>query len=84
MPITQFTTRSDVGPAREPTPAEIETLKQKLAEKRAAEGDDGQFNDAENEEGLFAGGEYDEEDAEADRIYAAVEAKMDERRKTWR
>jgi pre-mRNA-processing factor 6 len=38
----------------------------------------------ENEEGLLGVGPYDADDEEADRIYAAVDAKMDERRKARR
>jgi len=96
---TGFTTRSDLGPARE-GPSE-EQIKEALA-KRAAqlgnapptaygvkkkgedEADDGRFEDAENEEGLFATGNYDREDDEADRIYQAVDERMDRRRKARR
>jgi len=34
-----------------------------------------------DEAGLLSGGTYDKDDQEADAIYAAVDAKMDERRK---
>ncbi|KAK0283780.1 U4/U6 x U5 tri-snRNP complex subunit Prp1 [Friedmanniomyces endolithicus] len=97
---TGFTTRSDLGPARE-GPSE-DQIKEALA-KRAAqlgnapptaygvgkkkgedEADDGRFEDAENEEGLFATGNYDREDDEADRIYQAVDERMDRRRKARR
>ncbi|TKA22014.1 hypothetical protein B0A50_08529 [Salinomyces thailandicus] len=98
---TGFTTRSDLGPARE-GPSE-EQLKEALAKRAAALGtaaptaygvskkkdDDGevdedQFRDAENEEGLFATGNYDREDDEADRIYQTVDERMDRRRKVRR
>lgn len=46
--------------------------------------DDERFQDPENETGLFAGGNYDREDDEADRIYAEVDAKMDKRRRARR
>ena len=34
--------------------------------------------------GVFAGGEYDEDDKEADRVWEAVDAHMDERRRVRR
>jgi len=94
---TGFTTRSDLGPARE-GPSE-EQIKEALAKRAAALGttaptaygvskkkgdnepDDDQFANAENEEGLFATGNYDREDDEADRIYQTVDERMDKRRK---
>ncbi|EMC95725.1 hypothetical protein BAUCODRAFT_71901 [Baudoinia panamericana UAMH 10762] len=97
---TGFTTRSDLGPARE-GPSE-EQIKEALAKRAAAlgtaaptaygvgkkrgddEADEDQFQDAENEEGLFAMGNYDREDDEADRIYQAVDERMDKRRKARR
>jgi len=97
---TGFTTRSDLGPARE-GPSE-EQIKEALA-KRAAqlgnapltaygvgkkkdddEADEEQFRDAENEEGLFARGNYDRDDDEADRIYQSVDERMDKRRRVRR
>ncbi len=97
---TGFTTRSDLGPARE-GPSE-EQIKEALA-KRAAqlgnapptaygvskkkpdeEPEEDQFADAENEEGLFATGNYDRDDDEADRIYQTVDERMDRRRKSRR
>ncbi|KAK6360526.1 hypothetical protein TWF730_006667 [Orbilia blumenaviensis] len=97
---TGFTTRSDIGPARE-GPSE-EAIKAVLAKRAQALGQDTpssfskdkkeddddndteRYQDPENEVGLFAGGTYDEDDDEADRIYAAVDAKMDKRRKIQR
>ena len=95
---TGFTTRSDLGPARE-GPSE-DQIKEVLA-KRAAQlnvaaptaygvpekkeddhdDEDERFQDPENEVGLFAGGAYDKDDDEADRIYQEVDEKMDRRRK---
>ncbi|OBT55998.1 pre-mRNA-processing factor 6 [Pseudogymnoascus sp. 24MN13] len=75
---TGFTTRSDLGPAREgPTAPSAYGV----PEKKEEEDDDERFQDPENEVGLFAGGTYDREDDEADRIYQDVEEKMDRRRK---
>lgn len=87
---TGFTTRSDLGPAKEgPTD---EQMKEALA-KRAAqlgldgkekdEGDDDpeRYQDPDNEVGLFAGGIYDKEDEEADKIWEWVENRMDRRKR---
>lgn len=97
---TGFTTRSDLGPARE-GPTE-EQIKEALAKRAAAlgnapptaygvkgkkpedEAEEDQFRDAENEEGLFATGNYDRDDDEADRIYQTVDERMDKRRRARR
>ena len=94
---TGFTTRSDLGPARE-GPSE-EQMKELLArraqqlgaapptaygatEKKEEEDDnDERYQDPDNETGLFANGSYDRDDDEADRIYQEVDEKMDRRRK---
>ncbi|KAI0549939.1 PRP1 splicing factor [Xylaria curta] len=94
---TGFTTRSDLGPARE-GPSE-DQIKEALAKRaaqlgfsdaiagkkkdQAAEEDDNdeRFQDPDNEVGLFAGGIYDKDDDEADRIYRGIDEKMDKRRK---
>jgi len=93
---TGFTTRSDLGPAREgPSEDQIkEALAKRAAqlgaaaptaygvpEKKEEEEDEERFQDPENEVGLFAGGTYDRDDDEADRIYQEVDEKMDRRRK---
>ncbi|KAJ5721125.1 mRNA splicing factor (Prp1/Zer1) [Penicillium malachiteum] len=100
---TGFTTRSDLGPAREgPTPEQIQAALTKRAqllgaaaptaygnqsrekggkEDKADEEDDERFQDPDNETGLFAYGQFDQEDDEADRIYQEVDEKMDRRRK---
>lgn len=97
---TGFTTRSDLGPARE-GPSE-DQIKEALAKRAAQLGtgqsafggddkkpeekddDDERFQDPENEVGLFASGAYDRDDDEADRIYQEVDEKMDKRRKVRR
>ncbi|KAI0406553.1 PRP1 splicing factor [Xylaria palmicola] len=97
---TGFTTRSDLGPARE-GPSE-DQIKEALAKRaaqlgfsdaitgkkkdQAAEEDDNdeRFQDPDNEVGLFAGGIYDKDDDEADRIYREIDEKMDRRRKARR
>ena len=96
---TGFTTRSDLGPAREgPSEDQIKEALAKRAQQLGAapptaygaahkkddDDDDERFQDPENEAGLFAGGSYDKDDDEADRIYQEVDEKMDRRRKTRR
>ncbi|KAA8650001.1 U4/U6-U5 snRNP complex subunit PRP6 [Aspergillus tanneri] len=102
---TGFTTRSDLGPAREgPTPEQIQAALAKRAQllgaapptaygagrekggkdEKEEEEDDDRFQDPDNEVGLFAYGQFDQEDDEADRIYREVDEKMDRRRKTRR
>ena len=48
------------------------------------EDDDERFQDPDNETGLFASAPYEEDDEEADKIYEAIDSKMDERRKARR
>lgn len=102
---TGFTTRSDLGPAREgPTPEQIQAALSKRAELLGAapptayganrekggkedekeEGDDERFQDPDNEVGLFAYGQFDQDDDEADRVYAEVDERMDKRRRVRR
>src|SRR6202012_5735048 len=96
---TGFTTRSDLGPARE-GPSE-EQFKEALAkrakelgapvptaygatDKKDDDDEDERFQDPDNEVGLFAHGFYDKDDDDADRIYQAVDEKMEKRRKARR
>ncbi|KAM5535001.1 hypothetical protein V8D89_011374 [Ganoderma adspersum] len=78
-----FTTRSDIGPAREGPSAEV------VAEAQARRGeeqevDPDQFQDPDNEYGLFAGTTYEADDEEADNIYEMVDQNMDARRRARR
>ncbi|KAF9783203.1 PRP1 splicing factor, N-terminal-domain-containing protein [Thelephora terrestris] len=78
-----FTTRSDIGPAREGPSAET------IAEAQARRGeepdvDPEQFQDPDNEYGLFAGTTYEADDEEADKIYEQVDKNMDARRRARR
>ncbi|KAJ4863088.1 tetratricopeptide repeat domain-containing protein [Trichoderma breve] len=91
---TGFTTRSDLGPARD-GPSE-DQIKEALA-KRAAqlglvpegkkgkekeeEEDEERYQDPDNEVGLFAGGVYDKDDEEADKIWEWVDERMDRRKR---
>ena len=96
---TGFTTRSDLGPAREgPSEDQIKAALQKRAEqlgaqpsayglpdkKPAEDDDDERFQDPENETGLFASGDFTREDDEADLIYQSVDEKMSKRRQQQR
>ncbi|CAA7269716.1 unnamed protein product [Cyclocybe aegerita] len=78
-----FTTRSDIGPAREGPSAEV------IAEAQARRGeepdvDPSQFQDPDNEYGLFAGTTYEQDDEEADKVYEQVDEAMDSRRRARR
>ncbi|KAJ1980509.1 U4/U6 x U5 tri-snRNP complex subunit Prp1 [Dimargaris xerosporica] len=86
-----FTTRSDIGPAREAPGADDAGARGGPRNARPKRGDaeaggtaEEMYQDPDNETGLFATLPYDHEDAEADRVYAAIDAKMDERRKSRR
>ena len=89
---TGFTTRSDLGPARDgPSDEQIKEVLAKravqlgLAEKKDEDdADDDRNGDPDNETGLFAGGIYDKDDEEADKIYQEIDEKMDKRRKARR
>ncbi|KAI9624056.1 hypothetical protein H4Q26_017067, partial [Puccinia striiformis f. sp. tritici PST-130] len=64
-----FTTRSDIGPAREGPPEAIAAAKAARGEEdTTVQGDDEQFQDPDNETNLFASAPYDQEDEEADKI----------------
>ncbi|KAK3812059.1 MAG: PRP1 splicing factor, N-terminal-domain-containing protein [Benniella sp.] len=84
---TGFTTRSDIGPAREgPTEADLIRLQEQAKRKAAEDGDDDdeRYQDPDNETGLFNTAPYEADDEEADKIYEAIDAKLDERRKARR
>lgn len=93
---TGFTTRSDLGPARD-GPSE-DQIKEALAKRAAQLGlapdkkgkdkeedegnnDEERYQDPDNEVGLFAGGVYDKDDEEADKIWEWVDERMDRRKK---
>lgn len=91
-----FTTRSDLGPARDgPSEEQISSAIKKRSEQLGlteakdggendAGGDDGRYQDPDNEVGLFAGGIYEKDDEEADRIWKEVDEKMAKRRQKQR
>lgn len=56
-----------------------------VVEKKEEDEDEDRFQDPDNEVGLFSNGmNYDAEDDEADRIYQAVDERMDRRRRARR
>ncbi|KAJ3105219.1 hypothetical protein HDU97_008373 [Phlyctochytrium planicorne] len=77
---TGFTTRSDIGPAREAGP-ELPAAPAAPAAPRGEDEDEDRFQDPENETGLFSSLPYEADDEEADRIYESVDKAMDERRR---
>lgn len=93
---TGFTTRSDIGPARDPSSA-AKQLAQKRRNQDQSSSKAGNNRDEEDEDALlnesnydqFAGyggslvtnDPYEEDDEEADKIYAAIEKHLDERGK---
>jgi len=90
---TGFTTRSDLGPARD-GPSE-DQIKAAVAKRSAQLGlteskdddnndDEARYQDPDNEVGLFAGGIYEKDDEEADRIWQDVDDKMARRRQKQR
>ncbi|KAI9593347.1 PRP1 splicing factor, N-terminal-domain-containing protein [Syncephalis fuscata] len=80
---TGFTTRSDIGPAREP-PSEAAMAAAAAQMQQDKETEPDQYQDPDNEVGLFSSIPYEEDDEEADRIYDEVDKTMDERRRVRR
>ncbi|KAI8384838.1 PRP1 splicing factor, N-terminal-domain-containing protein [Radiomyces spectabilis] len=79
---TGFTTRSDIGPARES--GDFGDAKGAAGAKEGNDEDDERFQDPDNEVGLFSGAPYEEDDEEADRVWEMIDTRMDERRKARR
>jgi pre-mRNA-processing factor 6 len=90
---TGFTTRSDIGPARDASDAPEEryvkgaTKPQQPAAKSNDDEEEEDLNESNYDEfagyggSLFSSGPYDEDDEEADRIYMSIDRRMDCRRK---
>lgn len=89
---TGFTTRSDIGPARDANDVSDDrhappTKKKKKDEE---EDDDEDLNDSNYDEfsgyggSLFSKDPYDKDDEEADMIYEEIDKRMDEKRKEYR
>jgi pre-mRNA-processing factor 6 len=90
---TGFTTRSDLGPAREgPSDDQIKAavarrsaqLGLTAAKDDGGDDDENRYQDPENEVGLFSGGIYEKDDEEADTIWREVDDKMAKRRQRQR
>ncbi|KAG8199374.1 hypothetical protein JTE90_011834 [Oedothorax gibbosus] len=91
---TGFTTRSDIGPARDasdvPDDRHAPPNKRKKMQKDEEEEDDEDLNDSNYDEfagyggSLFSKDPYDKDDEEADQIYEAIDKRMDEKRKEYR
>ncbi|XP_055343399.1 pre-mRNA-processing factor 6-like [Paramacrobiotus metropolitanus] len=90
---TGFTTRSDIGPARDDTDITDDRHAHPMKKKNKdddADEEDEDLNEANYDEfsgyggSLFSKDPYDKDDAEADAIYAAVDNRLDEKRKDYR
>jgi len=87
---TGFTTRSDIGPARDATdmPEEL-TIPTPAQQRRHAENEEDteDLNESNYDEfagyggSLFTSGPYEKDDEEADEVYEAIDKRMDEKRK---
>ncbi|XP_037567953.1 pre-mRNA-processing factor 6-like [Dermacentor silvarum] len=90
---TGFTTRSDIGPARDasdvPDDRHAPPTKRKKNQKEEEEDDEEDLNDSNYDEfagyggSLFSKDPYDKDDEEADAIYEAIDRRMDEKRKEY-
>ncbi|XP_031569741.1 pre-mRNA-processing factor 6-like [Actinia tenebrosa] len=85
---TGFTTRSDIGPAREATDISDERHgKPAHLQKKDDEDEEEDLNESNYDEfagyggSLFSSGPYDKDDEEADEVYEAIDKRMDDRRK---
>lgn len=90
---TGFTTRSDIGPARDSTDVLFMEKDMPPVTKKPRDDEDDEpedLNDANYDEefgysgSLFAKDPYDKDDEEADAIYHAVDMRQDEKRKDYR
>lgn len=89
---TGFTTRSDIGPARDANDVSDDrhAPPNKKKKKEEEEDDEEDLNDSNYDEfsgyggSLFSNDPYDKDDEEADMIYEEVDKRMDEKRKEYR
>lgn len=88
---TGFTTRSDIGPARDDTDITDDRHAHPMKKKKDDDEDEEvDLNEANYDEfsgyggSLFSKDPYDKDDAEADAIYAAVDSRLDEKRRDYR
>ncbi|XP_076648059.1 pre-mRNA processing factor 6 [Halictus rubicundus] len=90
---TGFTTRSDIGPARDANDVSDDRHApptKRTKKKEEEEEDEEDLNDSNYDEfsgyggSLFSKDPYDKDDEEADAIYEAIDKRMDEKRKEYR
>ncbi|XP_053213024.1 pre-mRNA-processing factor 6-like [Panonychus citri] len=97
---TGFTTRSDIGPARDPSDVPDDRHLHPKKFKKPGTSSSGKFDEEEDDEedlndanydefagyggSLFSKDPYDKDDEEADAIYESVDKRMDEKRKDYR
>lgn len=89
---TGFTTRSDIGPARDANDVSDDRHAPPVIKRKKKDDDeeDEDLNDSNYDEftgysgSLFSKDPYDKDDAEADAIYESIEKRMDEKRKEYR
>merc|ERR1712012_572731 len=87
---TGFTTRSDIGPAREATDVSDERHPQPPTKKVKKDEEETDLNESNYDEfsgyggSLFGKDPYEKDDEEADQIYNAIDDRMDEKRKQYR
>lgn len=88
---TGFTTRSDIGPAREATDVSDERHPQPAKKPKKDDDDEEEdLNESNYDEfagyggSLFGKDPYEKDDEEADAIYQAIDDRMDEKRKEYR
>ncbi|CAH7689019.1 PRP1 splicing factor, N-terminal-domain-containing protein [Phakopsora pachyrhizi] len=80
-----FTTRSDIGPAREgPSLESVNASRQArgesaLEDSTVDQDSQDQFQDPDSETNLFSSAPYDREDEEADKIYESVDQQLEKR-----
>lgn len=88
---TGFTTRSDIGPARDANDVPDDRHPAPAKRKKDDEEEDNEdLNDANYDEfagyggSLFNKDPYDKDDEEADAVYEAIDERMDEKRREYR
>ena len=91
---TGFTTRSDIGPAREASDVSDDRYAAppgvSAAKKNKPDDEEEDLNDANYDEftgygvSLFGKDPYEKDDEEADAIYSSIDDRMDEKRKQYR
>ncbi|XP_047144488.1 pre-mRNA-processing factor 6 [Hydra vulgaris] len=82
-----FTTRSDIGPARDSTDMPDENAAPIVSKKKADDDEAEDLNESNYDEfagyggSLFTSGPYEKDDEEADEVYENIDRRMDDKRK---